>query len=167
MERPEHSPDRALFEVSDPLRDATERLAEAAATGRPGALLSALLDALEGTSRVARATLWARAGAESTLLAGPTAWMQLRSRGATTPNPDGAGPRHGVLFGEALGALVYERETFDDGGREERESATEALFLCADVLAATDPACGHSGEVPAPFSMGDRDSKGDADDRAA
>jgi len=167
MDREEHIAGPSPTGAAAALRDATERLAEAAASGVPGALPSALLDALEDAAGLRRATLWSRAGAESALVAGPTAWMQLRSRGPILPSPDGAGDTHVVLHGAAFGALVYERETFDDGAREEREDAAEALFRCADVLASADLASGALGEVPPPFSIGDALPGDEADDRAA
>lgn len=167
MDGEEHIPGRSLSGAEAPLRAATERLAEAAVSGLSGALPSALLDALESAAGVRRATLWSSAEGESAVLAGPTPWMQLRSRGPVTPSPDAAGSRHVVLRGAALGALVYERETFDDGGREAREDAAEALFRCADALASADPASCSPGEVPPPFATGDPARRDDADDRAA
>lgn len=167
MEREEHTPETPLSAAEAPLRDATERLAVAAAEGAPGALLSALLDGLEAAAGLRRATLWSPAETGDALLAGPTPWMQLRSRGPVTPSPDGAGAGHVVLRSEALGALVYERETFDDGSREAREDIAEALFRCADVLATSAPSFDGHAEVPPPFSMGDSARRDDADDRAA
>ncbi|MEO1699799.1 MAG: hypothetical protein AAFU73_21125 [Planctomycetota bacterium] len=144
------------------VEDTTEALVQAAATGAPGALAAVLIDAAEQLCGSGRATLWRRARAQprpgdtaghnvappsvrSSGGLGSGAWMRLRSRGETTPNPDalaseGLGAaRFGVLHGCAIGSLVYERLAFDDGRRDAREDALESLFTCADVLGAGDP----------------------------
>lgn len=145
------------------VEDTTEALVEAAASGAPGALAAVLISAAERLCGSGRATLWrraraqprpgerARAGHSAAPLSvrtsgglGSGAWMRLRSRGETTPNPDalaseGLGAaRFGVLHGSAIGSLVYERLAFDDGRRDAREDALESLFTCADVLGASD-----------------------------
>lgn len=152
---------------------AIDSIVEAAASARPGAVAAALLAAATEVCGVRRATLWR--GLESgTGVLGAPSWVQLRSRGDVTPPPDAArsGPldigRFAVLEGGSVGTLVFERLPFDDGDREAREDALEALLACADTVApGPSTALGELDALPAPFPETQRPRRSDDSDEAA